>query len=472
MVAILDKIDGVLYYPILMVCLIVFGLIFTFKTRFVQIRMIPEAFRVLLEKPKDGKVSSFQALMVSTASRVGTGNIIGVAQAVCLGGPGAVFWMQLLALIGGASAFVESTLAQVYKKRNESGGSFGGPGYYIQYALHSRFLGVLFVIFLILTYGFGFNMLCSYNLQSTFVTYSFYDEKVTPIVVGLILAVLVGICILGGRKRMVHTTELLVPIMGLLYVAVSLVVILVNISRIGEVIVLIFRDAFNFRAMIAGGFGGSCMIYGIKRGLYSNEAGVGSAPNAAATAEVTHPVKQGLVQMLSVYIDTLLLCTATALMCLFSGVARNPEDAGAPYVQNAVSSVFGKVGPLFITVAMVLFAFTTLIGNLYYVDNGLTFLNHHKLPGKKFMTGWRILCAAVIAVGAVIPMNAAWDLADIFMGGMAICNLPACLILSGVAVKCVRDYERQKKAGVNPAFNASEVEMDTSNLEYWVDDPR
>lgn len=469
MVAILDKIDGVLYYPILMVVLIVFGLIFSFKTKFVQLRLFPESIRVLMEKPDNGQVSSFQALMVSTASRVGTGNIIGVSTAVCLGGPGAVFWMQLLAIIGGASAFVESTLAQVYKRGSKEEGCFGGPGYYIEYALHKKWLGSLFVIFLILTYGFGFNMLCSYNLQSTFATYSFYDEKTTPIIIGVIIAVLVFICIMGGGKRMVHTTELLVPIMGIMYVVVSLVVIIANITSLGSVIVMIFKDAFNFRAMISGGFGGSCMILGIKRGLYSNEAGVGSAPNAAASAMVSHPVKQGLVQMLSVYIDTLLLCTATALMCLFSGIARNPDDAGAPYVQNAVASVFGKLGPTFITVAMILFAFTTLIGNLYYVDNGLTYLNNKKMPGKSFMFVWRIICAVAIAVGAVIPMAAAWDLADIFMGGMALINLPACLALSGVAVQCVRDYEKQKAQGINPTFHADDIEIDQNDLAFWKD---
>ncbi|MDD5922506.1 MAG: alanine/glycine:cation symporter family protein [Eubacteriales bacterium] len=467
LINVLDQIDGILYYPILMVILIAFGLYFSFRTRFVQLRLFPESIRVLKEKPSDGKISSFQALMVSTASRVGTGNIIGVSTAVCLGGPGAVFWMQLLAIIGGASAFIESTLAQIYKRGRSEKESYGGPGYYIEYALHQKWLGVLFVVFLILTYGFGFNMLCSYNLQSTFAGYSFYDEKHTPIVIGIIIAALVFICIMGGGKRMVRTTEVLVPIMGVLYVAVAFIVIIANITKIGDVIVMIFKDAFNFRAMISGGFGGSCMIYGIKRGLYSNEAGVGSAPNAAATATVSHPVKQGLVQMLSVYIDTLLLCTATALMCLFSGVARNPDDAGAPYVQNAVESVIGKFGPSFITAAMILFAFTTLIGNLYYVDNGLTYLNGKKMPGKKFMVGWRILCAVVIVLGAVIPMNAAWDLADIFMGGMAIINLPSCLALSNTAIKCTKDYERQKKEGKNPVFHAKEHGIDLDTIEFW-----
>ncbi|MEG0110588.1 MAG: alanine/glycine:cation symporter family protein, partial [Oscillospiraceae bacterium] len=371
---------------------------------------------------------SFQALMVSTASRVGTGNIVGVSTAICLGGFGSVFWMWVIAIIGGASAFIESTLAQVYKRRDENGDSYGGPAYYIESALHNRGVAVVFAVFLILTYAGGFNMLASYNLQSTFSVYSFYNPAVTPMIIGAILAALVGWCILGGGKRIIKTTSALVPIMGILYVAVSLIVIIAHFNLIPSVFARIFADAFDFKA-IFGGISGSCMMYGIKRGLYSNEAGVGSAPNAAAAADVSHPVKQGLVQMLSVFIDTLLICTATALMCLCSGIEPTAEVAGAAYVQSSVSTVLGGFGPIFVTIAMVLFAFTTLLGNLYYVDNCLTFINK-KVPSKKFMLGFRIAAIIVIFLGAGLSMTAAWDMADLMMALMCLINLPACVILS------------------------------------------
>ena len=230
--------------------------------------------------------------------------------------------------------------------------------------------------------------------------------------------------------------------------------------------VMIFKDAFDFKAIFSG-IAGSCVIYGIKRGLYSNEAGVGSAPNASASAKVSHPVKQGLVQTLSVYIDTLLLCTATALMCLSSGVERSEAVSGAPYVQNAISTVFGKIGPTFITVAMVLFAFTTLLGNLYYVDNALIFLNKKKQPSKLFMRCFHIACALIVLLGAVIPMNAAWAAADITMGGMTIINLPICMLLGKVAIDALKDYEKQKKEGKNPVFKAKDIGLNTEELDYW-----
>ncbi|MBQ7541926.1 MAG: alanine:cation symporter family protein [Clostridia bacterium] len=455
-----------MYYPVLIIILAAGGLFFTFRTRFVQIRLFGEACKLIGEKAADSKVSSFQALMVSTASRVGTGNIVGVATAICLGGPGACFWMWLMCVIGASSAFMESTLAQIYKRKGDDGNSYGGPAYYIEHALKQPWLAVVFCVFLIATYAFGFNLLCSYNLQSTFSAYSFYDAVKTPYIVGAILAVAVGYCLLGGGKRIIRITEKIVPAMGISYVLISLVVIFCHIKNIPAMFALIFKDAFDFKA-IFGGIAGSCMVYGVKRGLYSNEAGVGSAPNASASAHVSHPVKQGLVQTISVYIDTMLLCTATALMCLSSGTPYNASVSGAPYVQNAISTVFGKAGPIFITVAMVLFAFTTLIGNLYYVDNALAFMNKKKQPSKKFMTGFYVICTVIIFLGAIVPMDFAWTAADITMGGMTLINIPCCLILSGTVVKALRDYERQKKSGKNPIFVAKEIGLDDSELTYW-----
>ncbi len=465
----LNKVDDFMYYPVLIIVLAAAGLFFTFRTRFAQIRLFGDACRLIVEKPAgDQKVSSFQALIVSTASRVGTGNIVGVSTAICLGGPGACFWMWIMCIIGAASAFVESTLAQIYKRRDANGNCYGGPAYYIEHALKLPVVAALFCVFLIATYAVGFQLLCSYNLQSTFEVYSFYNPKITPAVIGIVLAVTVGYCILGGGRRIISTTEKIVPVMGILYVLISLIVIAVNYANIPHMFALIFEDAFNFRS-IFGGLSGSCMVYGIKRGLYSNEAGVGSAPNASASADVTHPAKQGLVQTVSVYIDTILLCTATAFLCLSSGTEYSEAVSGAKYVQNAISTVFGQAGPLFITAAMVLFAFTTLLGNLYYVTNALIYLNKKREPSKRFMLGFRLACVVVIFLGALVPMDFAWTTADITMGAMTLINIPCCLLLSGKAARTLRDYEKQKKAGKNPVFRAADVGIDDRGLSFWKD---
>ena len=466
----IDKLIGdistVMYSYVLIILLLATGLYFTFRTRFVQFRMFLESIRVVGEKPeKAGATSSFQALMVSTASRVGTGNIIGISTAICAGGFGAVFWMWVIAIIGGASAFIESTLAQIYKRRDpETGESYGGPSYYIEAALHSRPLAIIFAFSLILTYAGGFNMLASYNLQSTFSGYSFYDPETTPWVIGAILALLVGYCVMGGGKRIVKVTSTLVPFMGGLYVLVSLIVIVMNFGLLPQVLGRIFSEAFDFQA-IFGGLAGSCLMYGIKRGLYSNEAGVGSAPNAAASANVSHPVKQGLVQMLSVFIDTLLICTATAFMLLCSGVEPDAALEGAPYVQAALSAVFGPIGPMFITVAMVLFAFTTLIGNYYYCEGCLRFI-FKKTPSQTFMTVFRIIAAVIVLLGAVISMQLAWDTADLFQALMVVINIPVILILGRTAIKALKDYTEQRKAGKNPEFKAANIGL-KEKTDYW-----
>lgn len=455
-----------MYYPVLIVVLSVAGLIFSAKTGLVQIRMFGESVRVVMEAPVEkGAISSFQALMISTASRVGTGNIIGVSTAVCLGGPGSVFWMWLLAFIGGASAFIESTLAQVYKRRDSQGGSYGGPAYYIETAMHNRTLGVIFAVFLILTYAGGFNMLASYNLQSTFAVYGFYDQTSTPWILGAIIALLVGYCVMGGGKRIVKVTSVMVPVMGAIYILAALFVVLFHISEMPNVLAMIFADAFDFEA-IFGGVAGSCMIYGIKRGLFSNEAGIGSAPNAAASAHVSHPVKQGLVQMLSVFIDTMLVCSATAFLGLCSGVPITEEAAGAVYIQQAATAAYGSFGPMLITFSMVLFAFTTLIGNLFYVDNCINFI-HRGEPTKQFMTAFRAVCVVAIFVGAGMSMAAVWAIADILMGFMCLINIPACLILGNVAVKALKDYQRQRAEGKNPVFKAESIGLNLSEVEFW-----
>ncbi len=462
---VISKVSSFLYTPWVPLFLVVAGVVFTLCTRFVQLRMVKEAFRVIREKPKtEGAVSSFGALMISTASRVGTGNIVGVAQAICLGGVGAVFWMWFIAVFGGASAFVESTLAQIYKRKNPDGSSYGGPSYYMETALGQRWLGVLFAVFVILTYAVGYNALASYNMQSTFAGFGFYDPAVTPAIMGLALAVLFLVCIMGGGKRLSKVTGVMVPVMGVLYILVALVIVVMNIGRVPAMFGAIFASAFDFKA-IFGGFSGSCLMYGIKRGLYSNEAGMGSAPNAAASADVSHPVKQGLVQMLSVFLDTLLICTATAFMCLLSGVAPEEELAGAPYVQAALGNVLGGFGPVFITVSMTLFAFTTLIGNYYYCEGCLRFIMKRQ-PSKTFMTGFRIAASVIVFVGAVASMSLVWNLADVTQGLMVVTNIPVILLLMKPAVAALKDYQQQRQAGENPVFRAADIGL-KEKTEFW-----
>ena len=461
---VLGWINEVLYSYVLIIVLVAGGLYFTLRTRCSQFRLLGEQIRVVGEKPEgQGKVSSFQALMVSTASRVGTGNIIGVSTAICLGGFGSVFWMWLIAIIGGASAFVESTLAQIYKKKGPSG-SYGGPAYYIEAALHCRPLAIVFSVLLIITYGVGFNMLASNNLQSTFSTYGFYDASVTPWIIGLILALIVGYCLFGGGRRVMKVTGTLVPIMGIAYILVALVMVCLNITSLPSVLGRIFTEAFDFSA-IFGGFGGSCVMYGVKRGLFSNEAGVGSAPNASASADVSHPVKQGLVQVLSVFIDTLLVCSATAFMCMCSGVEASEEISGAAYVQMSLGATLGDFGPIFITVAMVLFAFTTLIGNLYYVDQAISHILGH-VPGRVTRYVYYVIASAVIFVGAGLGAKLLWDIADVTMGLMTLINIPVIILLGKYAFRALRDYITQRKAGQAPVFRSKEIGI-REELDYW-----
>ncbi|MCC8108643.1 MAG: alanine:cation symporter family protein, partial [Planctomycetes bacterium] len=380
----MDVIDAVaiylndlLYSYIIIILLLFTGIYFTIRTRLVQIRYLTESIRVVSERRVSGKsVSSFQALMISTASRVGTENIAGVATAIALGGPGAVFWMWITATVGGASAFVESTLAQIYKRRD--GDHFrGGPAYYIQNALGSRTLGVVFSLFLILCFAYGFNPLQAYNLSTTLIFYMpDYETSIYPALLGVLLAVLTGLSIFGGVNRIGRVTSVLVPIMAIIYIALSFIILVKNIGLLPDALRLIFREAFDFAA-IFGGFAGSCIMQGIKRGLYSNEAGMGSAPNAAAAADVSHPVKQGLVQMLSVFLDTIVICSATAAIVLMSGVEMGGLR-GMPLVQEAVNSQFGEWGAHFITISVFLFAFSSLLGNYYYTEAKLLFIKNAK----------------------------------------------------------------------------------------------
>ncbi len=462
---IISNLNDYLYTYILIILLVCGGIYFTIRTKFAQFTLFREQIRAVTEKPSDKSgVSSFQALMVSTASRVGTGNIIGVSTALCLGGFGSVFWMWVIAIIGCASALIESTLAQIYKKRG-SDGSYGGPAYYIEALCRGkRFLPVVFSVLLILTYGVGFNMLASYNLQSTFSGYAFYNDQYSKWIIGFIVAALVGYCLFGGGSRIIRVTSLLVPVMGVLYILVALLIIALNYSVLPEVFTSIFVGAFDIKA-IFGGFGGSCVMYGIKRGLFSNEAGVGSAPNASASADVSHPIKQGLVQMLSVFIDTILVCSATAFMCMCSGVEPTEAIKGAPYVQQSMQSTLGSFGPIFITVSMMLFAFTTLLGNLFYVDKALAYINRG-MPGKTFMRVYYVIASLLIFVGAGLSADLLWNIADVTMGFMTLINMPVILIMSKYVIRALDNYKAQRKLGKTPTFHARDIDL-PHQVDYW-----
>ena len=461
-----DLADDFMYTYILIFLLVGCGLYYSIRTRFVQVRKIKDVLSILKEKANsDGsdtkQVSSFQALMISTASRVGTGNIAGIATAIAAGGPGAVFWMWLMAVIGGSSAFAESTLAQIYKVKD--GADFrGGPSYYIERALHSRKLGILFSIALIACFSYGFNGLQSYNISSALPYYiANYNDTIWPAVIGLILAVLTGLVIFGGVHRIGFITSVIVPIMATCYILLGLFVTLTNITQLPGVFALIFSEALNPKA-IAGGFAGSAVVIGIKRGLFSNEAGMGSAPNAAASALVSHPAKQGLVQTLSVFIDTLVICSTTAMMLLISQV---PGESGVldgiPYVQEAVKSSIGEVGIHFITLAIFFFAFSSLVGNYYYAESNIRFIKDNKIVLNVF----RCTCLIAIFLGAQADFSTVWNLADILMGFMAIINIFAILALSNIVIRTLKNYETQKKAGKDPVFKASDIGLD--NTDCW-----
>ena len=458
---------------ILIIMLIGCGLYFSFKTKFVQVRCFGEGWRKVFGNfslhggKHEGGMSSFQALATAIAAQVGTGNIVGACGAILVGGPGAIFWMWIIAFFGMSTIYAEAVLAQKTRVVNPDGTVAGGPVYYIKKAFNNgfgKFMAGFFAVAIILALGFMGAM-----VQSNSIGESCQNAFGIPSwVMGAIIAVICAFIFIGGAHRVAAVAEKLVPIMAILYVLGGLVVIICRIQYVPETFGMIFKYAFNPTAVIGGSIGFAikqAISQGVKRGLFSNEAGVGSAPNAAATAEVSHPVKQGLVQMLSVFIDTLLLCTCTAMMCLCSGVQPTAEMAGAPYVQAALANALGMAGPIFINISMVLFAFTTLLGNFYYVDNLLTYIMN-KVPSKTFMTCFRLVAAGIIWLGAGMSMSLVWDLADVLMGVMAIINIPVICILGTPAIKALKDYTAQKAAGKNPEFKSATVGLE-GKTECW-----
>lgn len=455
---ILTKINDTMYTYILLVLLAGAGIYFTVRTKGVQLRLLGDGLKCMLEKAPEGKngekkVSSFQALMISTASRVGTGNIAGIATAIAAGGPGAVFWMWLMAVIGGASAFVESTLAQIYKVKE--GGQFrGGPSYYMQKALGKRWLGILFSISLIICFAYGFNGLQAFNISSSLEYYiPNYTSTNIPVILGLILAAATAAVIWGGVHRIGFITSVMVPVMAGIYILIGIWAMVTHAGQLPAVFATIFKNAFDFQAM-AGGMAGSAVVIGIKRGLFSNEAGMGSAPNASASADVDHPVKQGLVQVISVFIDTLLICSSTAMMLLVSGIqGESGVMDGIPYVQAAIKANVGSWGIHFITFSIFAFAFSSLIGNYYYAESNILFIKNNKA----LLNIFRVTCVIAIFLGAQADFSLMWNVADITMGIMAIINILSILLLGGTAIKALRNYEQQKKSGQKIHFRGEDI---------------
>lgn len=444
----LDLLNDLIWSKLLIVMLIGLGLYFTVASRFVQFRYFSSMFRIFGEafKRQPGQLSSFQALMLSVAGRVGAGNIAGVSVAIMLGGPGAIFWMWVVALVGMATSYFECSLAQLYKRREPDGTYRGGPAFYIQHGLGQRWLGIVVSLLLLVTFGFGFNAVQSFTVAS-----SLHDTFGLPTIAsGLILTGVIGLIIFGGIKRIAQFADVLVPMMAFSYIGMALVVIGMNLSEVPATFAMIFKAAFGLEPAFAGGIGAAIMM-GVKRGLFSNEAGLGSAPNVAAVAEVKHPAAQGIVQSLSVFIDTLLVCTSTALIILLSGVYQpGSEMAGVVLTQTALAAEVGEWGRVFVSIALLLFVFTTLIYNYYLGENALGFFSQKRGP----VVIYRVLVVALVLWGSVQDLGTVFAFADVTMGLLAICNLIALALLFKVGLRLMRDYDAQIKAGVeSPVFD-------------------
>lgn len=471
---IITSINDAIWGYVLMVVLVGCGLWFTIKTRFVQFRMVGEMVRLLTdsavdtvesqvkEKEEEGKrkhISSFQAFAVSVATRVGTGNLAGVASAIAIGGPGAVFWMWIIALLSSATAFVESTLAQLFKLKHKDS-YIGGPAYYIQRGLHQRWMAILFAVLITCQFGLSNN-----SIQANTICGAMQEAfGWSPIWVGVILAALGLLIVFGGIQRIAKVSSVLVPVMAIGYVILAIVIIVMNIELLPRVFKVILEDAFGIEQVAGGGIGATIMN-GVKRGLFSNEAGEGSAPNVAATASVTHPVKQGLIQALGVFTDTLLVCSCTAFIILISGLYQSPELNGIALTQSALQSEIGSIGPVFIAIAIFLFAFSSIIGNYYYGEANIRFITQ----STTVMTIYRICSAGVMVIfGALASFELVWNIVDLFMAFLTACNLTAIILLGRYAFRLLDDYCRQKRQGIKePTFHRSQLPEIEHELECW-----
>ena len=460
----IDWANGILWTYVLVAMLIGCAIWFTIRCKFVQLTMLrdlPVMFRNCThEEREEGveRISSFQAFAISIASRVGTGNLAGVAVAIAMGGPGAVFWMWLIAFLGASSAFVESTLAQLYKIKGEK--SFiGGPAYYMSIGLKKPWMGTLFSVLLIFTFGFAFN-----SVQSNTICQAFEEAfALTPAYMGTVLTLLTAVIIFGGIQSIARVSSIIVPIMALGYIALALVIIAMNITELPRVLSLIITHAFGWEQGLAGGVG-AAIQQGIRRGLYSNEAGMGSAPNVAATADVSHPVKQGKVQAISVFSDTLIICSCTAFIILISGVSAGDQVNGIKLTQAAISQYIGHWGSIVVAAAIFLFAFSSVLGNYYYGEANVQYLS--KKPW--VLTTYRVIVVAMVLYGSVASLSTVWNMADLFMGLMTICNLIAIVLLGKHAFRLLEDYRAQKRQGVvDPSFSKDKMPDIADDLQCW-----
>ncbi len=461
---IIDVTNDLLWTYIMIAALIACALYFTVRSGFVQFRMIGEMIRQLANSNErhheQGKhISPFQAFAVSLASRVGTGNLAGVATAIAVGGPGAVFWMWVIALIGSANAFIESTLAQLYKRRTED--SFiGGPAYYILHGLKCRWMAVLFSVLTILTFGFAFNTVQSNTLCEA-VENAF---GISHVYIGIAITVMTLIIIFGGIQRIAKVSSVIVPIMALGYILLALTIVVLNISQLPAVLELIFKNAFGVEQVVGGGVG-AALMQGIKRGLFSNEAGMGSAPNVAATASTSHPVKQGHIQSLGVITDSQIICSCAAFIILMSGIELGGEMDGIRLTQEALTVQIGSAGRIFVAIAIFFFAFSSIIGNYYYGEANIKFVS----SSKKVLNIYRTLVCVMVMGGAIMSLQTVWSLADLTMGLMTLCNIAAIVLLGGQVFTLLKDYRKQKSEGKDPVFRKSEIKEFASNdaIECW-----
>ena len=456
MFELLNIINDYLWTHIVITLLVFCALYFTFRLKGVQFSRIGDMLRVIVEKPGGQKIGSFHAFAVSLSSRVGTGNLAGVASAIFVGGPGAVFWMWMMALFGAATAFVEATLAQLYKRRGEDS-FYGGPAYYMQHGLHRKWMGVLFAVLITITFGMANQIVQSNTLCGALADSFAIDAKW----IGLTITIATLIIIFGGIRRISHFASIVVPFMAIGYVIIAVIVILMNVTEIAAMIVLIVKSAFGLEQAVGGAFG-MAVMQGVKRGLFSNEAGEGSAPNAAAIAHTSHPVKQGLLQSLGVFTDTIVVCTCTAFIILLSGIYDSGRD-GIILTKYALEHHIGPAGGLFVTAAIFLFAYSTIIANYFYGETNIRFITQKM----SYINLFRIITGATVMAGAMMSLQEAWSIVDLAMGVMTIVNLVAIIQLSPKAFFLLRNYIAQKKEGRNPEFHRSMMPEIEKDIECW-----
>ncbi|MGD7043453.1 alanine/glycine:cation symporter family protein [Jeotgalibacillus proteolyticus] len=459
MQGIIDSANNFLWSYVLIAALLGAGLYFTITTRFVQFRYLKEMIRVLGDKSVvvDGmkSISSFKSFSIGAATRIGTGNLAGVAVAIVVGGPGAVFWMWVVALLGGATSFIESTLAQIYKVRDGSAYR-GGPAYYIEKGLNKRWLGIIFAVLIAVTFGLIFN-----SVQSNTIALAFESAfGIDRLIVGGAVTLLTGLIIFGGVHRIANFSSVIVPIMAVLYVGIALVVIAMNFSEIPAVFSTIISSAFGFEQALGGGIGAAIM-QGVRRGLFSNEAGMGSAPNAAATANVSHPAKQGFIQTLGVYVDTLIVCSATAFIILVNTDYQASGLEGIQLLQNSLSLQIGDWAGIFVAAAIFMFAFSSIVGSYYYGETNIEFIKKSKIA----LNVYRFLTMGLVMFGSYAGLGLVWALADVFMALMTLINIIGIVLLGKIAIIALKDYETQKNQGIDPTFSPGKLGI--KGTECW-----